>query len=54
MPKKKKQPKQKSDVKQPTQPTQVQLAANNQFCSVLHTSFFKTKIFWFWKECHDS
>mgnify|MGYP003142479459 FL=1 len=41
MPKKKKQPKQKSDVKQPTQPTQVQLNANNQFCSILHASFFQ-------------
>ena len=43
MPKKKKQPKQKSDVKQPTQPTQVQLNANNQFCSILHASFFQPK-----------
>ena len=44
MPKKKKQPKQKSDVKpttNPTQPTQVQLNANNQFCSILHASFFQ-------------
>lgn len=27
----------------PTQPNQVQLQANNQFCSVLHTSFFDKK-----------
>ena len=40
MPKKKKQPIQKSDVN-PTQPTQVQLNANNQFCSILHASFFQ-------------
>ena len=43
MPKKKKQPKQKSDVQttNPTQPAQVQLNANNQFCSILHASFFQ-------------
>ncbi len=43
MPKKKKQPKQKNNVNpttNPTQPTQVQLYANNQFCSILHTTFF--------------
>ena len=44
MPKKKKQPKQKNNVNpttNPTQPTQVQLNANNQFCSILHASFFQ-------------
>ena len=41
--KKKKTKKIKSDqpTTNPTQPTQVQLNANNQFCSILHASFFQ-------------
>ena len=45
MPKKKKITKTKKQPEQPqvnaTQPTQVQLSANNQFCSILHASFFQ-------------
>ena len=47
MPKKKKITKTKKQPEQPqvnaTQPTQVQLSANNQFCSILHASFFQPK-----------
>ena len=45
MPKKKKTTKIKKQPEQPqvnpTQPTQVNLTANNQFCSVLHATFFE-------------
>ena len=45
MPKKKKITKTKKQPEQPqvnaTHPTQVQLSANNQFCSILHASFFQ-------------
>ena len=45
MHKKKKTTKTKKQPEQPqvnaTQPTQVQLSANNQFCSILHASFFQ-------------
>ena len=45
MPKNKKTTKTKKQPEQPqvnaTQPTQVQLSANNQFCSILHASFFQ-------------
>lgn len=47
MPKKKKITKTKKQPEQPqvnpTQPTQVNLSANNQFCSVLHATFFEPK-----------
>ena len=40
MPKKKKIKKEETPKTNPVTPTQVNLNANNQFCSVLHTTFF--------------
>ena len=43
MPKKKKIEKQSTQKVNPTKPVQVDLKANNQFCSVLHATFFNPK-----------
>ena len=43
MPKKKKIEKQSTQKVSPTKPVQVDLKANNQFCSVLHATFFNPK-----------